>query len=193
MNIDLYPDRLEGALLGRMAGCTLGAPVEGWPIDKMQALAEENGNAFPPEDYWSWVPEPKSKRYQMSRREEYTRSGLAGVPVDDDVAYTLLGLLIIEEFGPDFTTDDVGRAWLKYLPYACTAEQVALNNLSKGIPPKQAGSKNNPYCELIGADIRADPWGYMAPGWPEKTRSGTPSPILSGTTICSPCAELDDT
>jgi ADP-ribosylglycohydrolase len=163
-----YPDRLEGSLLGRMAGCVLGAPVEGWPIDKMRALADENGEAFPPRDYWRRVPDPKAVRYQVSCREEYTRSGLSGVPVDDDIAYTLLGLLIVEEYGPGFSTEDVGLAWLKYLPYACTAEHVALENLRNGIPATRAGSRNNPYCEWIGADIRADPWGYMAPGWPER-------------------------
>ena len=163
-----YLDRLSGSLLGRMAGCTLGAPVELWPIEKMKALADENGEAFPPLDYWSRVPEPKEKRYQLSRRESYTRSGMNGVPVDDDLAYTLLGLLIVEDFGPQFTTDDVGKAWLKYLPYACTAEDVALRNLKKGIPAKRAAAKNNPFCEWIGADIRSDPWAYLAPGWPER-------------------------
>lgn len=163
-----YADRLEGALLGRMAGCTLGAPVEGWPIGGMKALAEENGDAFPPTDYWRRVPNPKSKRYGMSSREEYTRGKLAGVPVDDDIIYTLLGLLIVEDHGPGFTVDDVGKAWLKYLPLACTAEKVALENLKKGLPASRAGSRNNPFCEWIGADIRADPWGYMAPGWPEQ-------------------------
>jgi len=164
----VYRDRLEGALLGRMAGCTLGAPVEFWSIERMKALAEENGDTFPPTDYWLRVPDPKQKRYQMSRREEYTRGGMNGVPVDDDIAYTLLGLLIAEEFGPDFTVTDVGRMWIKYLPYACTAEDVALRNLKKGFPAEKAGEKDNPYCEWIGADIRSDPWGYMAPGWPER-------------------------
>lgn len=165
---DAYLDKLEGALLGRVSGCTLGALVEFWPIEKMKAFAEENGDAFPPTDYWSYVPEPKSKRYEVSRREEYTRSGIEGVPADDDIAYTLLGLLIVEDHGLDFTTEDVGRAWLKYLPYACTAEDVALRNLKKGLPAGQSATRNNPYCEWIGADIRADPWGYMAPGWPER-------------------------
>jgi len=165
---EAYRDRLAGALLARMAGCTLGAPVENWPIAKMQALAEENGDDFPPTDYWSYVTDPKEKRYNMSMREEYTRKKLHGVPVDDDTIYTLLGLLIAEEHGPNFTTANVGVSWLKYLPYACTAEHVALENLKKGVPAEQAGARDNPYCEWIGADIRADPWGYMAPGWPEQ-------------------------
>jgi ADP-ribosylglycohydrolase len=163
-----YCNRLEGALLGRMAGCTLGASVEFWPIDQMKQLAEENGDVFPPDNYWLRVPEPKGTRYQMSRREEYTRSRMSGVPVDDDLAYTLLGLLIMEEYGPDFSVEDIGNAWLKHLPYACTAEDIALRNLKKGIPATKVGEKDNPYCEWIGAFIRADPWGYMAPGWPER-------------------------
>lgn len=167
-DLTIYGDKLEGALLGRMAGCTLGAPVEFWSIEKMEALAQENRDQFPPTRYWSRVPEPRLKRYEVSPREAYTRKGMSGVPVDDDIVYTLLGLLIMEEYGPGFTVDDVGRAWLKYLPYACTAEDIALRNLKKGIPAGRSGSLDNPYCEWIGADIRADSWGYMAPGWPER-------------------------
>jgi len=163
-----YVAKVEGALLARMAGCTLGAPVEGEEIEKMEALARENGQKFPPVGYWLRVPNPYAKRYELSPRESYTRDKMNGVPVDDDIAYTLLGLLIVEDFGPDFTVEDVGRAWLKYLPYACTAEKVALENLKKGVPARKAAEKDNPYCEWIGADIRSDPWGYLAPGWPEK-------------------------
>ena len=167
LDMDSYKDRLEGALIGRMAGCTLGVPVEFWPVAKMKALAEENGDPFPPKDYWKYVPEPALKHCQINPLEEYTRSKMNGVPVDDDLAYTLIGLLIVEEYGHHFTTEDVGKAWTKYLPFACTAEKVALENLKKGIPAAKAGSFNNPYCEWIGAFIRSDPWGYMAPGWPE--------------------------
>jgi len=83
-------------------------------------------------------------------------------------SYTILGLLILEESGLDFTTEQVGEAWIKYLPVACTAEEVALRNLKAGVPAAKAGVKNNPFQEWIGADIRSDPWGYAAPGWPEK-------------------------
>ena len=162
-----YRERLEGALLARMAGCTLGAPVESWPINRMENLARETGMAFPPTDYWERVPDPYEVRYDMSRREGYTRGGMNGVPVDDDIGYTQLGLLVVEDSGPDFTVADNGRAWLKYLPYACTAEDVALKNLKAKRPASRAGAMDNPYNQWIGADIRSDPWGYMAPGWPE--------------------------
>jgi ADP-ribosylglycohydrolase len=114
------------------------------------------------------VPDPYELRYQLSPREAYTRDCLHGVPVDDDIAYTLLGLLILEDYGGDFSIADNGEAWLKYLPYACTAERIALKNLKAGISAAQAGAMDNPFCEWIGADIRSDPWAYAAPGWPEK-------------------------
>jgi len=164
----LYQEKMEGALMGRMAGCTLGAPVEFWPISRMEALAQESGIPFPPVDYWSYIPDPYKKRYGLSPREDYTRDKMDGVPVDDDLAYTMLGLLVAEDYGLDFTIGDVGKAWLKYLPYACSAEDIALKNLKAGIPAAESGEKNNPYCEWIGADIRADPWGYLAPAWPEQ-------------------------
>jgi len=165
---DSYPEQLEGALLSRFAGCILGSAVEMWMPEKMKALAEENGDPFPPTDYWRRVPEPASTHYGTMRNDAYTRPKMDGVPLDDDLAYTLLGLLVAEEFGPDFTTEDIGKAWLKYLPVAYTAEEIALRNLKAGVPARKAADKDNPMCEFIGADIRSDPWGYMAPGWPER-------------------------
>ena len=164
---DQYADRLAGALLGRMAGCTLGAPVEFWEVDRMEKWAAHNGDNFPPTDYWIAVPEPYNVRYSLSPCSAYTRGGMDGVPVDDDITYTLLGLLIAEDHGLDFNTTDVGKAWLKYLPIACTAEHVALEALKDGVPAEKAGVKDNPYIHWIGADIRADPFGYLAPGYPE--------------------------
>lgn len=165
---DGYRDRLEGAFLARCAGCTLGAPVEFWPIARMEALAREHGQPFPPRDFFAGITFPFEKRYETSPRRSYTRGHIDGVPVDDDLVYTVLGLLILEDYGADFTTRDVADAWLRYLPFACTAEEIALANLRNGVDPLRAADVGNPYCDWIGAAIRADPWGYVAPAWPEK-------------------------
>ena len=163
----LYKDRLKGALIGRFAGCTLGAPVEFWDIERMESWAKWIGDAFPNTDYWSSITNPDALRYGKSACHAYTREGMDGVPVDDDITYTLLGLLIAEGHGLGFTTKQVGEAWLKYLPYACTAEDVALKNLKRGVPAEECADIDNPYAQWIGADIRSDPFGYLAPGLPE--------------------------
>ena len=163
-----YEVRLRGAWLGRAAGCTLGAPVESWPIPEMAALAKASGMAFPPTDYWADHPDRRRIRYSISAVEDYLVGALSCAPPDDDLTYTLVGLLILEAYGPGFSTDDVGRAWLDFLPEACTAEKVALDNLRAGVPALRAALRNNPYQEWIGADIRSDPWGYAAPNWPQQ-------------------------
>ena len=164
---DVYRERLEGALLARLAGNALGAPVEGWTIERMQRLSKENDSPFPPKDYWIRVPDRLYPIQGHSKKEAFERDKMNGVPDDDDTAYTYLGLLIAEAYGLDFATADVAKAWLQYLPHAWTAEGVVMENLKKGIPAEKAAEKENPFCEWIGADIRSDPWGYMAPGDPE--------------------------
>ena len=165
---ETFRDRLEGAILGRFAGCILGSIVECWEIETMERWAAYLGDAFPPDKYWSAAERPHDLKYRTSPREMFTPSKMDGVPTDDDIIYTQLGLLILEDFGPDFSVADVGAAWVKYLPHAATAEGVALKNLQAGVPPMQAAEVDNPFIHWIGADIRSDPWGYAAPGYPEK-------------------------
>lgn len=165
---EVYKDKLEGAFLSRLAGCTLGAPVEFYSVEHMKRWASYTGDTFPPTDYWSMIKYPDDLRYEKSCFQKYTRGLMNKVPVDDDITYTLLGLLIAEEYGVDFTTKDVGTAWIKYLPYACTAEEVALKNLKNGVSAMQSAEINNPYCQWIGAFIRSDPFAYIAPAYPEK-------------------------
>ena len=105
-----YTDRLQGAMLGRFAGCTLGAPVEGWSVQAMEDWAKELSMPFPPTDYWTEIPNRHHKRYGVSRCDEYTRHKMNGVPVDDDITYTILGLLIVEDFGPTSPSPTMARA-----------------------------------------------------------------------------------
>ncbi len=163
-----FRERLEGSWLGRCAGCTLGSIVEGWSVERMERWAEYLGDEYPLVDYWSVAEQPHNRKYESSLREDFTSAKMDGVPTDDDLNYTLLGLMILEEYGLDFSTDDLGEAWIKYLPFAFTAEGIALDNLRAGVPPMQAAEVGNPFLNWIGADIRSDPWAYAAPGWPEK-------------------------
>lgn len=164
-------DKIMGAWLGRAAGCILGIPCEGMSKSALRHAAKGMGMRYPLKDYWQLDPkllDPNSGHYGVTPRKNFLKARLRYVGTDDDLTYTLLGLLILEEFGPDFTTTDVGEAWLKYLPMACTAEAVALANLRSGVDVSAAGVKDNPFVDWIGADIRSDPWAYAAPGWPEK-------------------------
>ena len=163
-------DRVLGAWLGRAAGCILGIPCEGMSRSDIAAACEGLGQTYPLRDYWRLDPKPtraRGRQYGLTPRAHMLKKGLSHVGADDDLAYTLLGLLILEEHGIDFTAEDVGRAWLRYLPMACTAERVALDNLRDGLKPPATAFRDNPFAEWIGADIRSDPWGYAAPGCPQ--------------------------
>ena len=161
-----YRDRLEGAWLGRCAGNVLGSIVELWTPDKMEDWAAYLGDAFPPTDYWSEAERPFEYKYETSLRDAFTPAKMDGVPTDDDLIYTQVGMLVLEDYGIDFTVDDVGAAWIKYLPVSPASP--VLPNLQAGVPPAQAAIVDNPTQFWIIGDIQSDPWGYAAPGWPEK-------------------------
>ena len=163
----VYKNKLEGALLGRMAGCTLGAAVEGWPVDRMKKWAEETGDPFPPVDYWSQSPTALTDRYKVSKFRDYTRSGINGVPADDDITYTMLGLMLLERYGTGFETENTVKMWTEFLDWVWVDMELALDNYKRGIPALQMG-EDNPFNQMICADIRCDPFGYVVPGMPEK-------------------------
>jgi ADP-ribosylglycohydrolase len=89
---------------------------------------------------------------------------------DDDMNYTIIGLDIVRKYGYDFTPDDVSESWLMNLPvlHTCTAERIAYKNLLNLVPPPRSATYRNVYREWIGAQIRADFFGYINPGNPEK-------------------------
>ncbi|MFQ6096164.1 MAG: ADP-ribosylglycohydrolase family protein, partial [Armatimonadota bacterium] len=155
-------------LLGRIAGCMLGKPVEGRSRTDINALLEHAG-AYPLSDYFPPIdPVPEGHRYPRPD-SPVLRGNIARGVRDDDTDYTLLGLHIIAEDGRDFTSADVGNQWMAHFPYHCvyTAERVAYRNLVAGLVPPDTARFRNPYREWIGAQIRADLWGYVNPGNPE--------------------------
>ena len=161
-------DRILGAWLGRCAGCTLGKPVENWPRADIQRYLQDVG-AYPIEDYLPPpVPLPEGLPAFNEAWPESTRGRVSGVPRDDDVDYTILGLHVLEVHGLDFATEDVAGQWLSLLPFqkVYTAERAAYRNLILGLRPPDTATHVNPYREWIGAQIRADAFAYACPGSP---------------------------
>lgn len=159
--------RLSGALYGRLAGCILGVPVEGWGIEGMRKLAEATGTPFPPTEYWHDVSNRYDLQYEESPRAAFAKDNLDCAPSDDDIMYVLLNLLLLERFGPDFTTEDVAALWQEEVTVVCTAEKAALEQAQRGVEPGRC-AEGNPYVEWIGAAIRADAFGYVCPGDPRR-------------------------
>ena len=161
-------DRLLGAWLGRCSGCLLGKPVEGWLSGVMWPYLKELGR-YPLRDYFrSDVPQEVAEKYHLQRERAYI-DRVQHMVEDDDTNYTVTGLAIMERFGPGFTPEDVALFWLENLPmfHTYTAERVAYRNLANLVPPPNSGAYRNPFREWIGAQIRADFWGYAAVGSPE--------------------------
>jgi len=165
-------DKIYGAYLGRMAGCLLGKPIEGWPRNKIWNFLKDTNN-FPIKKYLSSdVDKEIKEKYGI---EDVKWRGwinkIDHMIEDDDINYTILGLYIFKNYGENFTPEDVAESWLFNLPifHTYTAERVAYQNLVNLIMPPKSGEFRNPYREWIGAQIRADFWGYINPGNPKRS------------------------
>jgi ADP-ribosylglycohydrolase len=164
-----FRDRLHGAWLGRCAGCNLGKPVEGWTRSRIRRYLDVT-EAHPIRDYLPALDDPPDDLQLNDCWPETTRGNVEFMARDDDIDYTILGLHVLEESGLDFSPEDVAAEWLDHLPFnqVYTAERVAYRNLVVGLRPPETGRHRNPYREWIGAQIRADAWGYVCPGDPDR-------------------------
>lgn len=182
---DQLYDRLHGAWLGRCCGCALGKPVEGFMSPKNELTSRGRiksylmgADAYPLTDYFpahSTNEQATGKLICAPSQKE----NIAYMESDDDIRYTCIGQLVLEHKGYDFTTWDVAETWWYRIPYrhVCTAETQAYRNLVNrysfrihntpdDIDWQWVATHENPYREWIGADIRADSWGYANPGNP---------------------------
>ncbi len=170
---ELY-DRIYGAWLGRCAGCQLGKPVEG--MSKEQAkVAAELSTGYPLANYYGAIVNPpkiiSGRNWSPSNTSLIDR--MSYMARDDDTDYTIVGLRLLELYGLEFTTEHVAAYWLSQFPYhqVYTAERIAYRNLVNGLKPPETATYLNPAREWIGAQIRADAFGYVCPGFPEKQQS----------------------
>ncbi len=165
---ELY-NKAYGGWLGRAAGCLLGKPVEGW---KRQAIRKylTSQNEWPLSNYFSSsVSEDIAKEFNIKNYDpRLFREAMCCMVEDDDTNYTTIGLAIIEQLGRDFTPQQMGVFWMSNLPilHLCTAERIAYINMVDGIEPPYSATYRNFCREWIGAQIRADAFGYVNPGNP---------------------------
>jgi len=166
-------DRIHGAWLGRCIGCMLGKPIEGIHRDDLFRFLKATGQ-YPLRDYIAFA---RPARKKLDPKD----TGLVAshlwydavtdhMPVDDDTNYTTTGLLVLEQHGATFTPVDVAFFWMRNIPLlsTCTAERIAYRNFSHQIQPPASATWRNPYREWIGAQIRADAFGYACAGDPER-------------------------
>ena len=171
------PERIRGAWQGRISGCLLGKPVEVLSFREgrvgLESYLREAG-AFPLRDYVPLIEGTLAARLGRA----CCRGHICRAEPDDDINYTVLALLLLEDRGAELCTEDVARAWLRLLPAGTTwtaerqAYRVLLDNMAdefvNGEPPgfDLALCSDNDYNEWIGAQIRADLYGWVCPGRP---------------------------
>ncbi|MDP9395883.1 MAG: ADP-ribosylglycohydrolase family protein [Actinomycetota bacterium] len=165
---ELLPDRLRGAWLGRTVGNTLGKPVEGLTREQVETYLRAAGQ-WPLAGFVPLLdPLPPGVPALHPSAAVACAGRFTDVPRDDDIDWTILGLHVLEQHGRAFTTGQIATAWLDRVPFTqtYTAERAAYRNLVHGLRPPETATRDNPYREWIGALIRADAFGYVAPGDP---------------------------
>jgi ADP-ribosylglycohydrolase len=163
-------DRIRGAWLGRCIGCLLGKPIEGVKTKDLWDFLQLSGQ-WPLSTYIRFGVKGKARtKYPWLASKAPWYDPLDHMPIDDDTNYTTTGYLIVKRNGPDFTPVDVAQFWVSNIPllHTCTAERVAYRNLALQIQPPASASWRNPYREWIGAQIRADAFGYVNVGNPQR-------------------------
>jgi ADP-ribosylglycohydrolase len=171
------PARIRAAWQGRISGCILGKPVEVLSFQQGHGgltLYLQDTGALPLRDY---VPlEEGSTVARLGRH--CCRGHISRAEPDDDINYTVLALTLLEDHGPGFDVADVARAWLRLLPAGATwtAERAAYSTLLANMDDEFVNGaapgfdltlcSDNEYNDWIGAQIRADLYGWVCPGQP---------------------------
>ena len=174
VNFNEVGSYVEAAFLGSVCGCILGKPLERnltldqirralarideWPL---RTYISERIRTALPDLHSSWT--------------ETVRERIAYVAPDDDINYSILGMLILEQRGIHFTKEQLRDLWVHHLPIGTTFGpertvllKAGLNTLAGGSPQQlhEWVRVLNPGDELCGALIRADAYGYACPGRP---------------------------
>lgn len=129
--------RIHAGWLGQLAGGAFGTAIEGYHTLQLEKIYGRID---------AYITQPET--------------------VNDDVVYELAFLDAFERRGRNVTSRDIGREWVRQIPFGWSAEWVALHNMTDGILPPESGSWRNPYSNWIGAQMRGMVCGLVAPAQP---------------------------
>ena len=166
-------NRILGGWLGRSAGCLLGKPIEKTPRSGIIELLSSNGT-WPITDYITGlgIPDLLLQKYPWNKHNgnESLKEHIECMTEDDDMNYPMLNLSVLEQHKEKFITEHIIQTWMSMLPVLSTftAERVAYVNRLAGIQVPETAIIRNPYREWIGAQIRADLWGWTSPAQPSR-------------------------
>ena len=181
IDIDLCSRKVEAGFLASVLGCILGKPLEVDPSLAELKAAGLSCNEWPISDFVS-----ENFLQALGKRNpswtDTIRGNINYVAADDDINYSLMGMINLENYGLDLDLDGVKNTWLKHQclksvfgPERYLLACVGLNHL---YAQNDEEHKNNDYyyewsnifnpgSELCGAAIRADAYGFAFPGRPD--------------------------
>ena len=136
----LDPDELSAcagaAFVARVCGCMLGKPFEIDPTMEELRAALEPAGEWPLRDYLTERGLGRLRERQ-GQWPELVRERIDHVAPDDDINYTIIGMLLLEQYGLAWTRDDLRATWLMQLPARATfgPERTFLTDAATHIAP----------------------------------------------------------
>ena len=181
-NIEECSKKAEAAFLASVLGCILGKPLEVNPTLAELKTAGISVGEWPINDFVS-----EKFLNALGRKHSSWHDTIKGnikyVAADDDLHYSILGMINLENYGLDLDLDGMKNTWLNHqcLNFVFGPERyllacVGVNHLYEDFDEEKHKSDSyylkwtnifNPGSELCGAVIRADAYGYAFPGRPD--------------------------
>ena len=178
-----YRDQLEGFWLGQCIANWTGLITEG---DKIGIPIDGKGGGFYTRENWGGIDHPNiwsSNNYSETIDFIYAaKDSIWGADDDTDIEYMYQELLI-ENNTLFLDGEQIRTGWLNHIykneeNYLWVSNQRAFDLMQKGIvPPDTSDPKNNPFYEMIDAQLTTEIFGLYAPGNPETALSMSYLPI----------------
>ena len=178
-----YRDQLEGFWLGQSIANWTGLITEG---DKIGIPIDGKGGGFYTRENWGGTDHPNiwgSNNYSETIDFIYAaKDSIWGADDDTDIEYMYQELLIKNET-LFLDGEQIRTGWLKHIykneeNYLWVSNQRAFDLMQEGIvPPDTSDPKNNPFYEMIDAQLTTEIFGLYAPGNPDTALSMAYLPI----------------